>query len=134
MNPDSQIASPALDERVARFVSTRSGTESGRGRSGSDASWACVSNSYRRLSAAGVPVTVNSDDPPMFNTTLTDELMSLARFQGFTPAELANLTCAAVEVSFLPADEKATLRAEVEAGLTEAAREAGVSLEERTRR
>ena len=29
----------------------------------------------RRLYDAGVPVTVNSDDPPLFNTTLTDEYL-----------------------------------------------------------
>jgi hypothetical protein len=33
-----------------------------------------------------------------------------------------------VEVSFLPEDEKAALRAEVEAGLVEAARKAGIEL------
>lgn len=82
----------------------------------------------RRLLAAGVPVTINSDDPPMFNTTIADELLNLARYQGFTPTELANLTRTAVKVSFLPDDEKASLRAEVEADLAEAARESGVTV------
>lgn len=83
----------------------------------------------RQLIAAGVPVTVNSDDPPMFNTTLTDELLALARFQRFTPTELANLTRTAVAVSFLAEGEKAALRAEVEAGLVQAADAAGVEIE-----
>jgi len=30
----------------------------------------------RRLLAAGVPVTLNSDDPPLFHTTLTDEFLN----------------------------------------------------------
>lgn len=82
----------------------------------------------RQLIAAGVPVTVSSDDPPMFNTTLTEELRSLARDQGFTPAELADLTRTGVEVSFLNQVEKAELQARIEGQLMEAAREAGVTI------
>jgi adenosine deaminase len=74
------------------------------------------------------PVTINSDDPPMFNTTLTDELLALARAQAFTAAELAALIRTGVEVSFLPAAEKAVLRARIDAELTDAARQAGVDL------
>ena len=77
---------------------------------------------------AGVPVTVNSDDPPMFTTTLTDELRALARAQAFTAAELAALIRTGVEVSFLPEAEKAALRARIEAELTDAARQAGIDL------
>jgi aminodeoxyfutalosine deaminase len=82
----------------------------------------------RRLIAAGVPVTINSDDPPMFNTTLTDEFLGLARHQAFTAAELATLVRTGVEVSFLPEAEKAALRTRIDAELVDAAREAGVDL------
>ena len=32
----------------------------------------------RQLMRAGVPVTINSDDPPMFKTRLTDEYLKIA--------------------------------------------------------
>ncbi len=82
----------------------------------------------RRLIEAGVPVTVNSDDPPMFGTTLTAELLALARVHRFTPAELAALVRTGVDVSFLPEPEKAALRARIEAELAAAAADAGVAL------
>jgi adenosine deaminase len=82
----------------------------------------------RRLIEAGVPVTLNSDDPPMFNTTLTSEFLALAQAQAFTAAELGALVRTGVEVSFLPETEKATLRARIDTELAAAARAAGVEL------
>jgi aminodeoxyfutalosine deaminase len=87
-----------------------------------------VQHPIRQLIKAGVPVTINSDDPPMFSTTLTDELRALARAQAFTAAELAALIRTGVEVSFLPEAEKAMLRACIDAELADAARRAGVDL------
>jgi adenosine deaminase len=82
----------------------------------------------RRLISAGVPVTLSSDDPPLFHTTLTDEFLALARSQAFTPLELATLVRTGVEVSFLSGREKGALRARIENELAEAAQETGVSL------
>lgn len=64
---------------------------------------------FRALHDAGVPVTVNSDDPPMFNTTLTNEYLVLAEHFGFTLDELRALTLLSVEASFLPDDERKAL-------------------------
>jgi aminodeoxyfutalosine deaminase len=75
-----------------------------------------------------VPVTLNSDDPPMFNTTLTSEFLALARAQSFTAAELAALVRTGVEVSFLPEAEKEALRCRIDTELVAAARAAGVEL------
>jgi aminodeoxyfutalosine deaminase len=77
---------------------------------------------------AGVPVTLATDNPSMFGVTLTGEYLALAREQAFGAGELAALVRNGVEASFLPAEEKAALRAEVEAGLARAAREAGVDV------
>ena len=63
----------------------------------------------RALVDAGVRVTVNSDDPPMFSTDLNQEYALLAS-QGFTFDELRRLNLNAVDVSFLPEVEKAELR------------------------
>lgn len=67
------------------------------------------------LRAAGVPVTVNSDDPPMFGTTLNDEYAVAARLLGLDERGVAGLAREAVEASFLPAPEKARISAEIDA-------------------
>jgi aminodeoxyfutalosine deaminase len=63
----------------------------------------------RALHDAGVPVTVNSDDPPMFNTTLTNEYLVLAEQFDFTLDELEALSMRAVQAAFLPEDEGSQL-------------------------
>ncbi|MYS20014.1 aminodeoxyfutalosine deaminase [Streptomyces sp. DvalAA-14] len=58
--------------------------------------------------AAGVLVTVNSDDPPMFGTDLNTEYAVAARLLGLDPAGVAALARNAVEASFMePADKRA---------------------------
>jgi aminodeoxyfutalosine deaminase len=69
------------------------------------------------LRAAGVPVTVNSDDPPMFGTTLNDEYAVAARLLDLDEAGLAGLAKDAVDASFLPASDKARVSAEIDAYL-----------------
>jgi adenosine deaminase len=63
----------------------------------------------RRLWEAGLYVTINSDDPPMFNTDLVSEYRAAADEMGFTREELERLSLAALEASFLPADRKVEL-------------------------
>lgn len=55
-----------------------------------------------RLMEAGLYVTLNSDDPPMFNTTLTEEYLRTARTFGFDTATLEQLVLNAVRVTLLP--------------------------------
>jgi aminodeoxyfutalosine deaminase len=66
------------------------------------------------LAAAGVPLSVNSDDPPMFGTTLEQEYAVAAELLELDAAGVAELARAAVHHSFLPADGKATLLAEID--------------------
>ncbi|HEX6204017.1 MAG TPA: adenosine deaminase [Thermoanaerobaculia bacterium] len=66
-------------------------------------------HSFDRLHRAGVPLTINSDDPPFFDTTLTAEYEALADTFAYGPDELAGFALAAVRQSFLPADDKAAL-------------------------
>jgi hypothetical protein len=70
----------------------------------------------RQLYDAGVKVTVSSDDPPLFGTTIDQEYALLESVYGFTPEEIADVTLAGVDAAFLPAGEKAVLRVEVIAG------------------
>jgi adenosine deaminase len=63
----------------------------------------------RTLYDAGIPVSVNSDDPPMFNTTLTQEYRELVDRFGFSLAEIEELTLGALRQSFLPESDKAAM-------------------------
>ncbi|GLY95994.1 adenosine deaminase [Actinoplanes sp. NBRC 103695] len=67
------------------------------------------------LVAAGVPVTINSDDPPMFGTTLEQEYAVAARLLELDEAGVADLARAAVEASFLPPAGRAALVSEIDA-------------------
>lgn len=59
----------------------------------------------------GLNVSVNSDDPPIFNTTLTEEFKRCAAAFDWTEADLARLGSAAIDASFCSPERKATLRA-----------------------
>jgi adenosine deaminase len=70
----------------------------------------------RELLAAGIPVSIGSDDPLVFETSVTSELALLQVAHGFTLAELGGLTQHAVAASFLPPADRATLSREIAAG------------------
>jgi adenosine deaminase len=65
----------------------------------------------------GVYVTVNSDDPPMFNTTLTDEFLKCAEAFGWGKFLCQNLTMNAVRASLLPDPAKSALERSVRSDL-----------------
>lgn len=67
----------------------------------------------RRLYDAGVLVTLNSDDPVFFGTTLTNEHRLAAQSFGFDAAELTQLTINAARAAFLSAEERADLEARI---------------------
>ncbi|HZO65189.1 MAG TPA: adenosine deaminase [Kribbellaceae bacterium] len=64
--------------------------------------------------AAGVQVTINSDDPPMFGTDLNTEYAVAARLLGLDGHGLADLARAAVRHSFADDAVKAALLAEID--------------------
>ena len=65
-----------------------------------------------RLLAEGLYVTINSDDPPMFNTTLTDEYLRIAETFHFDLETIKQLVLNAVRASLLPE----TVRLQMENG------------------
>jgi adenosine deaminase len=69
----------------------------------------------RRFFDAGLLVTVNTDDPAMFQTSLANEYRELSRVHGFTFDEIRKLIENAVEASWLDEDGKAKLRAKLRA-------------------
>ena len=72
-----------------------------------------------QLVAAGVPVTINSDDPPMFSTTLNREYAVAAELLGLDPLHdaplgMADLARESVRRSFAPAARQAEILAEID--------------------
>ena len=67
----------------------------------------------RAFVEAGVTVTINSDDPPMFSTTLNNDYEVAAGLLDLDERGVADLALAAVESSFAPADVKARVASEI---------------------
>jgi adenosine deaminase/aminodeoxyfutalosine deaminase len=65
------------------------------------------------LVAAGLPVTINSDDPPMFATSLNREYELAALLLGLDESGVAELARAAVRASFLDAAGQDALLGEI---------------------
>jgi adenosine deaminase len=61
-------------------------------------------------------VTVNSDDPLFFDTTISEEYRALRQYLGFTYDELKQITLYAVEGAFLSHEDREKLRREIELG------------------
>lgn len=67
---------------------------------------------FDRLRQAGVVVTVNSDDPPLFETDLNREYLRLAREFGYGAAELAGLARNALRAAFVEESDREILERE----------------------
>jgi aminodeoxyfutalosine deaminase len=68
-----------------------------------------------RMLDEGLYVTLNSDDPPMFGTSLSNEYLVAATVLRLSAAELAGLAANAVRASFLDGSSKDALTREIEA-------------------
>lgn len=68
-----------------------------------------ASHPLPRLRDADVRVTVNSDDPPLFGTTLNDEYLRVADTFGWEAEELAELVTTGFEASFAAREERQDL-------------------------
>jgi adenosine deaminase len=69
----------------------------------------------RRYYEMGLLVTVNTDDPMMFNNSLAQEYRLLVERLGFTPHDVRELIFNGVLASWLPAERKAALLVEFQA-------------------
>jgi aminodeoxyfutalosine deaminase len=67
----------------------------------------------RELISAGVPVTINTDDPPMFGTDLNTEYAVAARLLDLDERGVTELALAAVGASFASRETKSALREEI---------------------
>jgi len=75
----------------------------------------------------GLLLTVNSDDPAMFNTTLTDELSRVSQSHGLGVGAIEMLTLNAIQASCLTGAAKAQLAAEFHASFAALREDHGVA-------
>lgn len=75
-----------------------------------------ASHPLRRLIDAGCVVTLNTDDPAIFGTTLTDEYVQTIAACGLSQEQLGQCASNAARASLLPAAEKAALVDEITRG------------------
>ena len=68
------------------------------------------------LMVQGLYVTINSDDPPMFNTTLTNEYLVCQKTFGWDVETIQQLVLNAVDVTLLPEKERLDMRHSFEEG------------------
>ncbi|HLI05134.1 MAG TPA: adenosine deaminase [Ktedonobacteraceae bacterium] len=73
---------------------------------------------FPRLHAAGIPVTINSDDPPLFNTMLNHEVGLLFDTFSFDLDSANDILLNGVRYSFLPDERKQALEAEFRREMT----------------
>lgn len=65
------------------------------------------------LRGAGCKVTLNSDDPPFFRTSLANEYAIAGRHFAMTPADLVAVTQTAIDAAFVDEDTRSRLYARV---------------------
>ncbi len=70
---------------------------------------------FPQLYAAGIPLTINSDDPPLFNTTLNNEVELLESAFHYDRDTINEILLNGVKYSFLPAERKQELEAQFRA-------------------
>ena len=75
---------------------------------------ALAAHPIERLRAEGVKVTVSTDDPPFFRTTMTKEYEDLERVFGWTAERFRDLNQVAAEAAFCNEDTRARLRKALE--------------------
>lgn len=63
----------------------------------------------RLLLEHGVPVTINSDDPMLLSTDISQEIASVVRALGLADGQITDFMAAAARAAFLPEGERAVL-------------------------
>lgn len=79
-----------------------------------------------KLLEEGLFVTINSDDPPMFGTTLTDEYLHIVETFGFDAAQIKQFVMNGIQASLLPSDKKHALENDFGTQFTELENELGL--------
>ncbi len=104
LGEDASLLAYVRDRRIALEVCPTSNVQT-------RVSESFAQHQLKALRAAGVVVTINTDNRLMSGVTLTEEYARCAEHLGFSMMELADLSLAAFEASFLPWPERVKLRA-----------------------
>lgn len=75
---------------------------------------------------AGLPITLNCDDPGLFQTSLTEEFLVVADAFDLSLEQMIKINLNSVRYSFMPADEKNKLLAEMDAEIKRLCQEISV--------
>ena len=92
------VRDPALVDRLAEAGTVLEVCPGSNVVLGAVDGWA--SHPIKRLRDAGVKVTVSTDDPPFFHTTMTEEFDMLNRTFGWDESDFADLNRVALEAAF----------------------------------
>lgn len=72
--------------------------------------WAPISSHpFGLLWKRGVPITLNTDDPGVFATSLTSEYLKAAKYFSLEKEDLHRIALQSIQAAFLPASEKSQL-------------------------
>lgn len=105
---DANLIARLRDERIALEVCPTSNVRLGVASSLAD-------HPLARMLEAGLVVTLNSDDPPMFGTSLAQEYRETVATMGLSAEQAVGLARSGIRSAFLGDAEKAALQAEVDA-------------------
>jgi adenosine deaminase len=103
---DPAITARCVEERIP-FTCTPVSSDIGRYSGSGDG----THHRIREMVDAGLCVTIDSDDPPMFGTDPTNDYRVLAKALGYGLDQLGQFTLNAIDGCWLDASDQATLRA-----------------------
>jgi adenosine deaminase len=79
-----------------------------------------ASHPIGRLAAAGVPVTVNTDDPAVMDIALSEEFVDVGRTLGWNMNDTVNATRTAIDAAFCGPERRTALHQQLEAFVADA--------------
>lgn len=103
---DPELTRRCRDEGIP-FTCTPVSSDIGRYSGSGDGTHAVIG----AMVDAGLAVTIDGDDPPMFGTDPTEDLAALVRALDYGPEQLMRFTAAGIAAAWLDDSEKAALRA-----------------------
>jgi len=116
---DPSLLAHLREQRVTLDVSPTSNVRTG-------AVASIATHPLRKLFDAGILLTLNTDDPTFFDTTLNDEFRLAAGTFGFSADELTTVVLNGIRATFLPEDEKTALLERCKAQIANLRAELGV--------